>query len=492
MATLCIDAGTTLIKAVVFDESGKALAISKRETKVLKPSPEYSEQNMNEVWQSVVAASQEAIKNSGVAQTIGQIALTAQGDGAWIIDQKGEPVRSAILWNDGRASKEVSDWQKSGVLDKAFKINGSLTSLGLPNAIIANLEKTEPDSLSEGNKILTCGSWIYFKLTGKIGLHISEASAPWLDIETGEVSEKLFELYGLTNHRHLIPKVFSPQELNNKLLKSMSEELGIESDVSAVLAPYDIITTATGSGVTEPGQAFAIIGTTLCPGTISNTPKTEGLPIGLNLNTGNPDNFLRAFPTITGAGLVPWAALTLSTSLDELTELALEAEAGANGVLVLPYFSKSGERAPFLAPSARGAILGATLESSKGDIARAVFESLAHAIRECIAASEIQPTSIALCGGGAHNDFLCQVIADVTGIPTHRTLDTEVGSKGAFIYAAVATGLARDIIEACEKFVISRDSFTPNTLDRDVLDRAHEQFIKTRNALFDSVWTESN
>lgn len=492
MATLCIDAGTTLIKAVVFDELGIVLAISKRKTRVLKPNPEYSEQDMNEVWQSVVAASQEAIENSGVAQTIRQIALTAQGDGAWIIDQKGEPVRSAILWNDGRASQEVSDWKNSGVLDKAFQINGSLTSLGLPNAIIANLQKTEPNSLTKGNKVLTCGSWIYFKLTGQLGLHISEASAPWLDIATGEVSERLFQLYGLANHQHLIPEVFSHQELNKKLLPPVARELGIEADVSAVLAPYDIITTATGCGVTKPGQAFSILGTTLCPGTISSTPKTECLPTGLNLNTGNPDNFLRAFPTITGVGIVPWIALTLNTSLDELTALALEAEAGANGVLVLPYFSKSGERAPFLAPFARGAILGATLESSRGDIARAVFESLAFAIRECIATSDIQPNSIALCGGGAQNDFLCQVIADVTGIPTHRTLDTEVGAKGAFIYAAVATGVARDIIEACEKFVISRDSFTPNTLDRDVLDRAHEQFIKTRDALFDSVWTEES
>jgi len=492
MATLCIDAGTTLIKAVVFDEVGKALAISKRDTKVVKPAPECSEQNMIEVWQSVVAASQEAIENSGAAHAIKQIALTAQGDGVWIIDQKGEPVRSAILWNDGRASKEVSDWEKSGVLDEAFQINGSLTSLGLPNSIIAHLEKTEPESLSVGNKVLTCGSWIYFKLTGQIGLHVSEASAPWLDIVTGEISDRLFQLYGLASHQHLIPKVFSPQELNNRILPTVAEELGIDGDVSAILAPYDIITTATGSGVTKPGQAFAILGTTLCPGTISNAPKTQGPPIGLNLNTGSIGSFLRAFPTITGAGIVPWVALTLSASLEELTTLALEAAAGANGVLVLPYFSKSGERAPFLAPFARGAILGATLESSKSDIARAVFESLAHVIRECMVASEIQPTSIALCGGGAQNDFLCQVIADVTGIPTHRTLDTEVGSKGAFIYAAVATGLASNIIEACEKFVISRDSFTPSALDRDVLDRAHEEFIKTRDALFHSVWKEGN
>lgn len=492
MATLCIDAGTTLIKAVVFDDYGKELAIAKRETKVSKPQPGYSEQAMNEVWQSVLSAAKEALQISDSAKAIKQIAVTAQGDGLWIINSKGEPARSAILWNDGRAVNEVSAWKDAGVIDAAFKINGSLTSLGLPNSIIANLEKSDPGALARGNSVLTCGSWIYFKLTGKIGLHISEASAPWLDIASGEISDELFSLYGLAQHRHLVPEVFDPESLTNSVTESVAQELGLESAVSAVLAPYDIITTATGSGVVEPGQAFAILGTTLCPGTIVSTPKTESSPSGLNLHTGTVNNFLRAFPTITGAGVIPWMAQALNVSIDELTELAKQSQPGANGVLVLPYFSGAGERAPFLNASARGAILGATLETSKSDVARAFFESLAHAIRECLVAAEVQPTSLALSGGGAQNDFWCQVIADVTGIPTTRTSDSEVGSKGALIYAAIATGLSSNLSEACKRFVSLSDSFTPNASHTDLLDQAHNNFLKTRDALLTSVWSEEN
>ncbi len=95
------------------------------------------------------------------------------------------------------------------------------------------------------------------------------------------------------------------------------------------------------------------------------------------------NKFRRALPTVTGAGVIPWMANALNVSIDELTELARQSQPGANGVLVLPYFSGAGERAPFLNASARGAILGATLETSKSDVARAFFGSLAHASSEC-------------------------------------------------------------------------------------------------------------
>lgn len=488
MATLCIDAGTTLIKAVIFDDEGREVSVSSQATAVLKPEPNMSEQDMDEVWETVVQVSRQALASAGESFTVEHVAITAQGDGAWIIDPFGKPVRNAILWNDGRSAKEIETWSEAGVLDRAFELNGSLTSLGLPNAILAHLQTSEPSTLARGNKVLTCGSWIYFKFTELIGLHVSEASAPWLDIHTGEISVELLNIYGLAHLRELIPEVFSADQSTAQISDKVASMLGLTGHVSVTLAPYDIVTTATGCGLTEEGQAYAILGTTLCPGTLVDSPQLATVTTGLNLFTGTEGKFLRAFPTLTGAGAFDWICSVLGVQLEELTALAAGSAPGANGVVVLPYFSPAGERAPFLNVQARGTILGATFQTTQADIARAFFESLANVIRECLSSAEIKPTSIAISGGGARNSLLCQIIADVTGVMTTRTLDTQVGSKGALMYSAIARSEVKTLEEAKRKYVNIGDTFVPAQEHSEVLNQSFKQFVNVRDALLKSVW----
>lgn len=493
MATLCIDAGTTLIKAVIFNDDGAELCVTSRASGVSNPLPHLSEQDMNDVWASVLSAGLEAIERVGAGVHIDRVAITAQGDGAWIINAKGEPVRPAILWNDGRSAHEVGAWARSGALAQAFALNGSLTSMGLPNAIMAHLATAEPASLAPGNTVLTCGSWLFYKLTGHIGLHASEASAPWLDISTGVISDELIDLFGLSALRSLIPAVFSTAQASAPMTESIAHHLGLDPNISVVLAPYDIVATATGCGVLSEGEAYSILGTTLCPGTIVNSPQVSGTPSGLNLETGTPGSYLRAFPTLTGAGALTWVAEILGVkSIDELTVLAASAPAGSDGVLVLPYFSPAGERAPFLNAAARGVIHGLSFQHGRSHIARAFFESQAHVIRECLAAARVTPTSLALSGGGAQSTLWCQIIADVTGIRVTRTLDSQVGAKGAFMYAALANGVVTDLNEARALFVAPGDSFTPNTATANCYSSAHHAFVRLRNDLLATSWSEGS
>lgn len=488
MATLCIDAGTTLIKAVIFDELGNEISISSANTSVLKPELFQSEQDMNEVWDTVVEVSREAIALAGDEHPVLKIAITAQGDGAWIIDEDGNPVRNAILWNDGRAASEVQHWADRGVLESAFQINGSLTSLGLPNAIIANLKKTEPSVLAEGNKILTCGSWIFYKFTHRIGLHISDASAPWIDINSGKISDELFDLYGLSEFRSLVPDVFEQSDTTCEITSDVAEELGISRVTVVTLAPYDIVSTATGSGLIEAGQAYAILGTTLCPGVLVPSPQITSASVGLNLKSNTDREYLRAFPTLTGAGTFDWICSILDVNLEELTLLAASSPAGANGVIVLPYFSPAGERAPFLNTRASGTILGANFQTSKADIARACFESLAHVVKECLEVANISPTSIALSGGGARNELMCQIIADVTGVIATRSLDKQVGTKGALMYSAVATGDVDSLEMAKERYLRSGETYIPTQEVGATYSNSYSQFLNARNALLGTIW----
>ena len=117
----------------------------------------------------------------------------------------------------------------------------------------------------------------------------------------------------------------------------------------------------------------------------------------------------------------------------ELIDRAEQAPPGAGGIVSMPYLSPAGERAPFLNANARGMLYGLSLEHDSTHIARALLEGLTLVLRDCLRASKAEPSELRVCGGAASR-LWCQLIADVTGVPTLRTNDTELG-QGAYITA---------------------------------------------------------
>lgn len=481
-ATLAVDAGTSLIKAVVFDERGYEQVVVRRTTAIDSPHPGWAEQDMNEVRDAVWDCVADAARQYG--HPIARIAITGQGDGVWMIGHDGAPVRPAVLWNDARAADIVEGWTRDGLIEKAFRVNGSLGNLGLPHAILAWFLAEDPAVLEDVRDVVTCGSWLFESLTGARGLHPSEASAPWLDAATGQYSDELFALYGLRSVRELIPPVLSNDELTQPLLSTAAERIGLDAGIPVTLAPYDVVTTATGGGSIAVGSGFCILGTTLCTGTLVDTVDTSATPTGLTLHGGEGHPITRAFPTLAGTGVIEWVREVLGVEdAAALTELARGSEPGANGVRMWPYLSPAGERMPFLDADARGILGGITFGTGRADIARSTLEGLAHVIRDCLDASGAHVTELVLSGGGSASDLWCQVIADVTGVPTVRVAGTQVGAKGAMLYAAVAAGEYEDLLSASESLVQRQETFTPNASTRDLFDERHEDFLRTRETL---------
>lgn len=485
-ATLCIDAGTTLIKAVVFDEGGRELVVARRPTVVTSPAAGYAEQDMRAVWAAVVESVREAASASPLP--IGRIAVTAQGDGAWIVDAAGEPIGPAMLWNDARARAVVDRWRDDGTLDDLFRINGALGNMGLPNSILASLLDADERALDRAASVLTCGSWLFFALTGRTGLHVSEASAPWLDVAEGGYSAEVFELSGLAAHRALVPDLLTDDNVKQPLRPDLAEVLDLPAGIPVVLAPYDVVATAAGGGTVEPGSAFCILGTTLCTGVVTAEADTSGEPSGLTLRVSNDGPFIRAFPTLAGTGVVEWMARMLGLEdAAAVVALAADAPAGAAGLGVWPYLSPAGERAPFLDGDARGVIAGLSFDHGREHLALATIEGLAHVVRDCLEASGVSPTELAISGGGSASDLWCSTIADVCGVTTVRAADSQIGAKGAMVYAAVATGEFASVAAAAAALVRTADRFEPNASVRALHDTRHDDFLASRDA-FQARW----
>lgn len=479
-ASICIDAGTSLIKAVAYDERGRLLYSAQQPTHVATPSPGFCEQDMTEVWNAVAVTIQDVVKASD--RPISFIALTAQGDGCWLVDADLKPTGPAMLWNDARAVGIVDEWAAQGKAEAAFAVNGSVGFAGLPHAILAWLAEHDPERLVRSDKALTCGGWLHACLTGEASMDESEAAVPWLDVQAREYSDEILEIFGIRWARRLLPTLRRDHQRAAPLHAEAADVIGVPAGTPVVMAPYDIAASAIGAGVIDSGQAISILGTTLCTEVVAAAPDGTGEPTGLTIPLGVDSRYLRALPTLAGTQVLAWAADVLGVE-DEAAVCALAdtGTRGANGAIFLPYLSPAGERVPFVNTAARGTFVGLSLDHDRSHIARAILEGLTYVIRDCLAVSGTTPKEVRVCGGGTKSPQWCQLIADVTRVPVIRLSDDEVGTRGTFVVGLVATGAVASHAEAVEKFVRTRDSFTPNDANSALYDDLFAGFLAMRD-----------
>ncbi|MFD0213680.1 FGGY family carbohydrate kinase [Streptomyces hirsutus] len=488
MTSLAIDAGTTTVKVVGYGSDGTELTVSHRPTQVLRTRPGWAEQDMGHVWEAVASATREVV--AALPEPPELVAVTGQGDGAWLVDDRGRPTGPAVLWNDGRAADLVTGWERDGTLEQAFRICGSRLSTGMPNAVLAWMRKHTPDRPRRSRHLLTCGGWIFLKLTGEAAVDESEASAPFLDIGRRTWSERLFELYGVEWARDLLPPLRDDDHRVTALSATATAETGLPAGVPVVLAPYDICATAIGSGAVSTGRACTVLGTTLSTEVVTDSADCvlTDEPVGITVPLGVPGHYLRAFPTMSGGDMLHWGARLLG--LASVTDLMALAERGADdtaGVRFLPYVSSAGERAPFFDPAARGSLSGLSLDSGREDVARAVVEGVTMAVRDCLAASAATPELLTLSGGGTRSAYWTRLIADVVGLPVAIPADTETGARGAWLTGMVATGREPDFATAAARHVRISATFEPDLAKGGALGERYAEFLRLRE-LHRPIW----
>ncbi len=484
MAWLAIDAGTSVIKAVLFADDGRELAVARAKTAVLQVQPGWSEQNMDDVWAAVVSTVRQVHSGGDPAKRdpIRGIVSTAQGDGCWLVDEHGRPTGNAILWNDGRAAGIVEHWRERGIIDRAFPISGSVAYPGLPNAILPWLAAHEPQRLQRARWALTANGWLFARMTGCYAADLSDASNPFSDVSAGAYSPDAIALYGAQAYAALLPPVLSGRNCTGALSETAAAELGLSAGLPVAMAPYDIVATAYGAGAALPGQACVILGTTICAEVLTASLELPAIPSGTTIALGSlgeqeskpsphatPKLFLRAMPTLTGCEALEWAARMLGVhgipALDQLaaSEPALPSASPSSQPFFLPYLSPAGERSPFLAPAARGSFHGLALSTTRAAIARSVYEGLCFVIRECLeAAAPGALRDVRVCGGGARSDLWCGMIADVLGVPVVRAEGSEHGARGAHLFALAVTGEIASIAEGVGNHVADAKTFAPH------------------------------
>lgn len=429
-----IDVGTSTVKAAAFDASGHELAVASRPVRLTLHGG-FVEQDMDEVYGAVIAVLGEVTAHS--PEPIELAGLTGQGDGVWLLDADGRPVRPAASWMDGRAHELVDRWLADGTFQTVFRRTGNAMFPGCPGPLLAWLDSHEPKSLDAATAAVYCKDMVFQRLTGAgPTTDVSDASMPFLDPRTRTYDNGVVELLGLTHRRGLLAPVSDPVATAHTLGE------GLPAGTRIANGPYDLPACALGAGVTSPGDGLLIVGTCLASLVATTDLDLTGEPAGLYINTDRPGHWLRAMPAMVGTAALDWVLSTTGVRHEEVDGLLAETPPGAHGVRVLPYFAPSGERAPFVEPRLRAELTGVSLETTPADLIRATCEGIGYAARHCLQAAGLTGT-LAVCGGGTRSPAWMRLLSDVLGRPL-RVVEGEVGARGAVLAAAERYGVVLD------------------------------------------------
>ena len=175
---IAFDAGGTAVKAALYDECGVERAAAAVGMAPLHPVPGCLERDPDAMWAAVCDVTRKVLSASGVAPaSIAVVGLTGYGNGLFLVDRDGRPVRNAILSPDQRARAILARWRAEGAEARSVQLTYNSEFPGKPLPLIAWLDAHEPESLKRADRALFCKDYVRFRLTGEIGLEISDMSS---------------------------------------------------------------------------------------------------------------------------------------------------------------------------------------------------------------------------------------------------------------------------------------------------------------------------
>lgn len=485
---LGVDAGTSVIKAVAITPTGTEKALTTRSLSTDHPQPQWAQQDMNTVWEQTAACLADLVEQLPTEASILGVSIAGQGDGCWLIDRGGDPVRSAILWSDSRATAYIEQWRTDSTLEDIVRICGSQPFPGTLFPLLAWLADEEPQHLDTAATLFFCKDWIAYKLTDQRTTDLSDASLPLLDIHEQSYSDAVWEAVWLSEYDHLRPELQTAGSMIGSITDSAAAETGLPAGAPVVTGLFDVAASAIGCGVVSAGDSVSSVGTSVVNQSLTIRPRIDATTIQVALWE---NLYTEAIGSNAGTQSFEWVRDEIVSDADcsysDLEEVARSVPPGANGLLYLPYLSPTGERGPFVDPNTRAQLLGLESSHTTAHIVRAVYEGLALALRDCYEAVPNVVSQLYLTGGPTQSAFWNQLVADCMGVEIVVPDNTEPTAVGAAVLAGVGTGCYSDATDGAERVLSVADRYPPTARMTEIYDRFYEQYRQTRSQMT-KVW----
>jgi glycerol kinase len=457
-----IDQGTTSTRFLIFDRKGAIIGSAQKEHEQIYPKPGWVEHNAMEIWRNTAATIAEALAGAGLsASGLAAIGVTNQRETTVLWDRRtGEPLHNAIVWQDTRTARLVTELSRDDGRDRLRAKTGLPLATYFSGLKLAWILESVPgarEKAEAGDALFgTIDSWLVWLLTGGPdgGLHITDATnasrTQMMNLATLDWDADLLSLFDVP--RPCLPAIAPSSRVYAQARGALDGVpiAGILGDQHAALF---------GQACLKPGEAKNTYGTGCFM--LMNTgermvPSTCGLltTLGYQLEGQKPVYALEGSIAITGA-LVQWLRDNLGfiQQSSEIEGLVRSVDDNG-GVYFVPAFS--GLYAPHWKEHARGVICGLTRFVTKGHIARAALEATAFQTREVLDAmakdSGVAIAELRVDGGMVVNDTLMQFQADMLNAPVVRPQVIETTALGAAYAAGLAVGYWRSLDDIVENW----------------------------------------
>ncbi|MEM8959629.1 MAG: FGGY-family carbohydrate kinase, partial [Pseudomonadota bacterium] len=273
---LAIDSGLTVTKAVIFDLSGRQVAVARCNVPQLMPAPRKVERDMDVLWQETAAAIRAVLDQSGTDPAeILAVSATAHGDGIYLMDTEARPLGPGILSLDSRATETVAAWDATNLPARSLALTGQTPHVSAPSALLAWMRAHEPDRYARIGHILACKDWLRFCLAGEIGTDLTEASTSFTDVRSQAFSAEALDLFGLSDLAHALPPASPSAKIVGAVSSAASAQTGLVAGTPVAAGLHDVTASALGIGAHELGCVGVIAGTYSINECVSTEPRTD-------------------------------------------------------------------------------------------------------------------------------------------------------------------------------------------------------------------------
>lgn len=485
-----VDLGTSAVKLLLMEADGSIKNIVSKEYPLSFPNPGWSEQRPEDWWNAVVTGIKELTDGFDASQVAG-ISFGGQMHGLVILDADDNVIRPAILWNDGRTTKETNYLNDVIGKDKLSQYTANIAFAGFTAPKILWVKENEPENFAKIAKIMLPKDYIAYKMTGVHSCDYSDASGMLLmDVKNKCWSKEMMEICSVKEEQ--LPKLFESYEITGALTDAAATELGLTTACKIAAGAGDNAAAAVGTGTVGDGRCNISLGTS---GTIFISSKEFGVDKfnALHSFAHADGNYHLMGCMLSAASCNKWWMDDIIGTKDYPAEQKpiTDDKLGENNVYYLPYLM--GERSPHNNPDARALFIGMSMDSTRADMTQAVLEGVAFAIRDSFEVAKdlgINITETKICGGGAKSPLWRKIIANVLGIKVNIIESEEGPGLGGAMLAAVACGEYASVEEAAAKIVKVIDCVEPDaalTAKYDAKYAKFKEIYPTVKGLYDTL-----
>ena len=497
---LGVDNGATVSKAALFSLSGEEIAAAARKTETLCPQAGHFERDMARMWTETAEAIREVLVEGDVdAADVACVAATGHGNGLYLLDKQGRPLRNAIISTDSRAKEYVTRWREQGVDETVLPLTMQSLWPGQPNALLAWLRDHEPDVMKRAGWVLMAKDYTRFRLTGQIHAELTDMSGTSLmSVRDGEYDLAVLDAFRLADMRDLLPPIIRPEAICGAVTAEAAAETGLKEGTPVAGGMFDIDACALASGIVDERKMSLIAGTWGNNQYVSKTPLVDR-DLFMTSRYVIPDHYLMLEGSPTSVSNFEWfvtqffeaertAAEARGSSVYDLcNDLVGQTKPQDADIIFLPFLFGSNANA-----DAKACLIGLDASHTRGHVLRAIYEGVVFAHRmHLLRLLKFRgvPETIQFTGGAARSEVWVQIFADSFQIPMAIPAGTELGALGAAICAAVASGCHPSYEAAVEAMVHIARVQDPNPAMASVYAVKYDRYRKAA-AVVNPLWDD--